>query len=79
MGDIQEKLENIRGILSIADEAFDTVNKGVEIIDGVKKGSIVTNFKQASDIENATYRMKKKFYLFWMFLIVVTVVLFILI
>lgn len=75
MEDFKGKLENIKGIIGILDDACDSVTDGTEIIEGVKKGSIITNFKQVGEIRDATYRMKKKFYLLWTALIIVTVIL----
>lgn len=73
MADVRNGIENIRGVLDIADRTFDSVDQGIEIVNGIKGGSIVTNYRKKEEIEKSNSSMKNKFYILWVLVIVVTI------
>ena len=78
MGKVKKGLENVGGVLDILNDTYNTFDKGVNTIEGIKSGKVSENYKKARLIEERTQSMKRKFYIFWLAMIVITALMLIL-
>lgn len=73
MGKFKNGMDVFGGVLDIVNSAYGTVDKGVKTVDQIKSGNLNINFCRTRELEKKIRHMKQKFYILWVFMIVITV------